>query len=169
MKSTGGRSQDSRIERDSMGEMRIPAGALYGGQTQRAVENFPISNLRFPREFIRALALIKLSAARANMDLHLLGSNVGRAIIRAAREVAEGRLDQHFVLDIFQTGSGTSTNMNANEVISNRAIQILGGVVGSRKPVHPNDHVNMGQSSNDVIPTALHVAALDSIVHGLIP
>src|SRR5215831_12229686 len=169
MKSIGGRNQNSRIEHDSMGPMRVPAGALYGAQTQRAVENFPISNLRFPREFIRALGLVKLAAAQANIDLHLLDKKRGHAIIQAAREVADGKLDQHFVLDIFQTGSGTSTNMNANEVISNRAIQILGGVVGSRKPVHPNDHVNMGQSSNDVIPTALHVAAWDSIVHGLIP
>jgi fumarate hydratase class II len=169
MKSTAGRSQDSRIERDSMGEMRVPAGALYGAQTQRAVENFPISSLRFPREFIRAIGLIKLAAARANMDLRLLDRKTGDTIIRAAQEVIDGRLDQHFVVDIFQTGSGTSTNMNANEVISNRAIQILGGVVGSRKPVHPNDHVNMGQSSNDVIPTAIHVAALESIERGLIP
>jgi fumarate hydratase class II len=152
-----------------MGEMRVPAGALYGAQTQRAVENFPISSLRFPREFIRAIGLIKLAAARANMDLRLLERKPGDTIVRAAQEVIDGRLDQHFVVDIFQTGSGTSTNMNANEVISNRAIQILGGVVGSRKPVHPNDHVNMGQSSNDVIPTAIHVAALESIERGLIP
>src|SRR5215471_243259 len=169
MRSIAGKNPDSRIERDSMGEVPVPADALYGGQTQRAVENFPISNLRFPREFIRALGLVKLAAAQANVDLHLLDKKIGHAIIRAAREVAHGRLDEDFVLDIFQTGSGTSTNMNANEVISNRAIQILGGVVGSRKPVHPNDHVNMGQSSNDVIPTAVHVAAWDSISRGLIP
>jgi fumarate hydratase class II len=169
MKSTGGRSQNSRIERDSMGEMHVPAGALYGAQTQRAVENFPISSLRFPREFIRAIGLIKLAAARANMDLALLNKKTGDAIVRAAQEVIDGKLDQHFVVDIFQTGSGTSTNMNANEVISNRAIQMLHGIVGSRKPVHPNDHVNMGQSSNDVIPAAIHVAALDSIERGLIP
>ena len=152
-----------------MGEMRVPAGALYGAQTQRAVENFPISNLRFSREFIRALGLIKLAAAHANMDLGLLDKKIGNAIIEAAREVSDGKLDRHFVLDIFQTGSGTSTNMNANEVISNRAIQILGGVVGSKKPVHPNDHVNMGQSSNDVIPTAMHVSALESIERALNP
>jgi fumarate hydratase class II len=169
MRSIAGKNPGNRIERDSMGEVRVPAEALYGGQTQRAVENFPISNLRFPREFIRALAFVKLAAAQANIDLHLLDKKKGYAIIQAAREVADGKLDEQFVLDIFQTGSGTSTNMNANEVISNRAIQILGGVVGSRKPVHPNDHVNMGQSSNDVIPTALHVAAWDSIAHGLIP
>jgi fumarate hydratase class II len=158
-----------RIEKDSMGEMRVPGDALYGAQTQRAVENFPISNLRFPREFIRAMGLIKLSAARANMDLGQLDGKIGEAIVSAAQEVMDGKLDSQFVLDIFQTGSGTSTNMNANEVISNRAIQLLGGVVGSKKPVHPNDHVNMGQSSNDVIPTAMHVSALEAIERSLIP
>src|SRR5947199_5664767 len=153
--------QNNRIEKDSMGEMRVPADALYGAQTQRAVENFPISNLRFPREFIRALGLIKLAGAKANVDLGLLDRKLCAAIIKAAQEVVDGRLDEHFVLDIFQTGSGTSTNMNANEVISNRAIQILGGVAGSKKPVHPNDHVNLGQSSNDVIPTAMHISAME--------
>jgi len=152
-----------------MGEVQVPGNALYGAQTQRAAENFPISNLRFPREFIRALGLIKLSAAGANMDLGLLEKKIGDAIVKASQEVIDGKLDEHFVLDIFQTGSGTSTNMNANEVISNRAIQILGGVVGSKKPVHPNDHVNMGQSSNDVIPSAMHVAAMESIERSLIP
>ncbi|HYR43685.1 MAG TPA: lyase family protein, partial [Terriglobia bacterium] len=168
MKSIAGRRPNKRIERDSMGEVAVPGDALYGAQTQRAVENFPISNLRFPREFIRAIGLIKLASARANMDLGLLDKRIGNAIVSAAQETADGKLDAHFVVDIFQTGSGTSTNMNSNEVISNRAIQILGGVVGSRKPVHPNDHVNMGQSSNDVIPTAMHVAALDSIERSLI-
>jgi fumarate hydratase class II len=158
-----------RIEKDSMGDMRVPGDALYGAQTQRAVENFPISNLRFPREFIRAMGVIKLSAARANMDLGQLDRKIGEAIVSAAQEVMDGKLDSQFVLDIFQTGSGTSTNMNANEVISNRAIQLLGGVVGSKKPVHPNDHVNMGQSSNDVIPTAMHVSALEAIDRSLIP
>ena len=152
-----------------MGEVLVPADALYGAQTERAVENFPISGIRFPREFIRALGLIKHAGARANMDLGLLDKNIGNAIANAAQETADGKFDAHFVLDVFQTGSGTSTNMNANEVISNRAIQMLGGVIGSRKPVHPNDHVNMGQSSNDVIPTAIHVAAMDSIEHSLIP
>jgi fumarate hydratase class II len=152
-----------------MGEMRVPSDALYGAQTQRAVENFPISGLRFPREFIRALGLVKLAAARTNMDLGLLDKRVGNAIIKAAQEVIDGSLDQHFVLDIFQTGSGTSTNMNANEVIANRAIQILGGVIGSKKAIHPNDHVNIGQSSNDVIPAAMHISALESIEHALIP
>src|SRR5436190_15561214 len=161
--------QTFRIEKDSMGEMRVPADALYGAQTQRAVENFPISNLRFPREFIRAMGLIKLASARANMDLALLDKKLGTAIAASAQEVVDGKLDQQFVLDIFQTGSGTSTNMNTNEVLSNRAIQMLGGVLGSKNPVHPNDHVNMGQSSNDVIPTAMHVAALEAIERTLIP
>lgn len=169
MKSIDGRRRAKRVEKDSMGEMCVPAGALYGAQTQRAAENFQISNLRFPREFIRALGLIKLGAARANVDLGLLDKRVGDAIVKAAQEVIDGELDEHFVLDIFQTGSGTSTNMNANEVISNRAIQILGGIVGSKNPVHPNDHVNMGQSSNDVIPTAMHIAAMESIAYSLIP
>ncbi len=169
MKSTAGKIRDKRLERDSMGEVRVPADALYGAQTQRAVENFPISDRRFPREFIRAMGLIKLSAARTNMDLGLLEKRIGIAIAQAAGEVAEGKLDDHFVLDVFQTGSGTSTNMNVNEVISNRAIQILGGVLGSKNPVHPNDHVNMGQSSNDVIPTAMHIATMESIEHHLVP
>ncbi len=169
MKSIAGGQRNKRIERDSMGEVAVPADAFYGAQTQRAVENFPISNLRFPREFIRAVGLVKLAAARANMDLGLLDKSIGNAIVSAARETADGKLDRHFVLDIFQTGSGTSTNMNANEVIRNRAMQMLGGNVGDKKPVHPNDHVNMGQSSNDVIPTAMHVAVLDSIEHRLIP
>ncbi len=158
-----------RIEKDSMGEVRVPDDALYGAQTQRAVENFPISGIRFSREFIRALGEIKLAAARANLDLGFLDPVLASAIVRAAREVIDGALDNHFVLDIFQTGSGTSTNMNANEVISNRAIQLTGGIIGSKVPVHPNDHVNMCQSSNDVIPTAMHVAALESIEHSLIP
>src|SRR5436853_3347711 len=168
MKSTAGKSEKNRIERDSMGQIAVPAGALYGAQTQRAVENFPISNSRFPREFIRALGLIKLAASRANMDLGLLPRRIATVIANAAQEVADGKLDEHFVVDIFQTGSGTSTNMNANEVISNRAIQVLGGIVGSKQPVHPNDHVNLGQSSNDVIPAAMHIAALESIAGTLI-
>ncbi|HEY8488763.1 MAG TPA: class II fumarate hydratase [Thermaerobacter sp.] len=160
--------QAYRIERDSMGEMRVPADALYGAQTQRAVENFPISGIRFPRPFIRALGLIKRAAAQTNAELGLLDARLAEAIVQAADEVIEGKLDDHFVLDIFQTGSGTSTNMNANEVIANRAIQILGGQLGTRS-VHPNDHVNMGQSSNDVIPTAIHIAALEQIERKLIP
>ncbi len=158
-----------RIERDSMGEMKIPSDRLYGAQTERARQNFPISNLRFGRRFIEALGSIKLAASRVNRELGLLDAERGAAIERAAREAMDGELDEHFVLDIFQTGSGTSTNMNANEVISNRAIQLLGGEVGSRSPVHPNDHVNMGQSSNDVIPTATHVSALLAIEKELLP
>ena len=158
-----------RVERDSMGELEVPAGAYYGAQTMRAGLNFPISSLRFPRSFIRALGQIKLAAAEVNHELGLLDASVAEAISAAASEVAEGGLDAHFVVDIFQTGSGTSTNMNANEVISNRAIEMSGGELGSRDPVHPNDHVNLGQSSNDVIPTAIHLAALNGISRGLLP
>ncbi|MEQ8767019.1 MAG: class II fumarate hydratase [Planctomycetota bacterium] len=157
-----------RIEKDSMGEMKVPAGAYYAAQTQRAVENFPVSGIRFPRRFIQALGLIKCSAALANMDLGLLGEKHGQAIIQAGKEVSEGKLDGEFVLDIFQTGSGTSTNMNTNEVMANRASEILGAAIGS-KEVHPNDHVNMSQSSNDVIPTAIHVAALLALRDDLRP
>ena len=157
-----------RIEKDSMGEMQVPADSYYGAQTQRAVLNFPISDLRFPRPFIRALGLIKKAAARTNLELGLLEEDLASAIVQAADEVIEAKLDDEFVVDIFQTGSGTSTNMNTNEVIANRAIQIRGGEIGSRD-VHPNDHVNMGQSSNDVIPTAIHVSALEEIEKTLIP
>ncbi len=154
-----------RTESDSMGEMRVPVNALYGAQTARAVENFPISGWRFPRPFIRALGLIKKHSARTNAELGLLPKDIANAIESAAQEVIEGKLDEHFVVDVFQTGSGTSTNMNANEVMANRATQWLGG----SPRVHPNDHVNRGQSSNDVIPTAIHIAALDGMVNGLIP
>jgi fumarate hydratase class II len=157
-----------RLEKDTMGEVRVPADAYYGAQTQRAVDNFPISGLRFPRRFIQALGLIKGAAALANEDLGLLDPRIADAVRRAAEEVADGRLDDQFVLDVFQTGSGTSTNMNANEVIANRAIELLGGERGS-KEVHPNDHVNMCQSSNDVIPTAIRLAALLGMDEGLIP
>ena len=158
-----------RIERDSMGEFQVPTDAYYGAQTMRAVVNFPISNLRFSRSFIRAIGQVKQSAAQVNSDLNLLDSTLANAIAQAAQEVIDGRFDNQFVVDIFQTGSGTSTNMNANEVISNRAIEILGGELGSRDPVHPNDHVNIGQSSHDVIPTSIHLAALDGIHNRLIP
>src|SRR5881396_4257940 len=142
--------EEYRLDRDSMGEVKVPSSAYYGAETQRAVQNFPISGLRLPKEFIRAMALIKLAAARANMQLGLLDPKKGEAIVSAAKEVMEGSLYEQFVVDIFQTGSGTSTNMNANEVIANRAIELLGEKPGSRA-VHPNDHVNTGQSSNDVI------------------
>jgi len=158
-----------RMERDSMGEVEVPRDALFGAQTRRALDNFPISDLRFPRRFIEALGAIKLEAANVNHELGGLDESFRDAIVRAAEEVVEGSLDNQFVLDIFQTGSGTSTNMNANEVISNRAIQILGGEPGAKDPVHPNDHVNRGQSSNDVIPTAIHLAALISIERDLLP
>ena len=158
-----------RVERDSMGEVEVPRDALFGAQTRRALDNFPISDLRFPRRFIEALGAIKLEAANVNHELGGLDEGVRDAIVEAAEEVVDGSLDWQFVLDIFQTGSGTSTNMNANEVISNRAIQILGGELGSKSPVHPNDHVNRGQSSNDVIPTAIHLSAQISIEQDLLP
>jgi len=161
-------SEAFRIEKDSLGEMRVPTDALWGASTQRAVENFPISDLRFPRGFIAALGMIKKAAAETNMELGLLDAEIGRAIVAAADEVIAGELDRHFVVDIFQTGSGTSTNMNANEVIANRASQLLGAEIGSKR-VHPNDHVNMGQSSNDVIPTAMQVAACVAMQEKLIP
>ena len=151
---------DKRIEKDTMGEVEVPADALYGAQTRRAVLNFPISGTAFPREFLWAMGLIKYAAAEVNEELGKLAPDLADAIKRAAREVIDGKLDDHFPVDIFQTGSGTSTNMNANEVIANRAIQLLGGTVGSKAPVHPNDHVNMGQSSNDVLPSAIHIAAV---------
>lgn len=159
---------DFRIEKDSMGEMQVPANAYYGPQTARAAENFPISNLRFSRRLIRALGHIKAAAARVNVQLKLLDERRGNAIKAAALEVAAGKFDGEFVVDIFQTGSGTSTNMNANEVIASRAIEILGGTRGD-KSVHPNDHVNMCQSSNDVFPTAIHVAAMDAVETHTIP
>lgn len=155
--------QAYRIERDSMGEVKVPANALYGAQTQRAVENFPISDLRFPRTFIRALGLIKGAAAAVNRDLGLMEADMAEAIQAAAREVAEGKYDDQFVLDIFQTGSGTSTNMNANEVLATLATARLG------RKVHPNDHINMSQSSNDVIPTAIHVSAYLAVHDELLP
>ena len=158
-----------RIEKDSLGEVRVPADALWGAQTQRAIENFPISGLRFPRPFLRALGLIKYAAARVNLELGLLDEERAKAIMQAAQEVAEGKWDDHFPLDIFQTGSGTSTNMNANEVIATRANEILTGERRTKHPVHPNDHVNLGQSSNDVIPTAMHVAAYSEAVEHLLP
>jgi fumarate hydratase class II len=159
----------TRIEKDSLGEIEVPAGAYYGAQTERARRNFPVSGLTFPRRFIQALAMIKREAAAVNEELGSVEPRIAAAIRRAADEVIDGRRDADFPLDIFQTGSGTSTNMNANEVIANRAIEILGGVVGSKKPVHPNDHVNAGQSSNDAIPTAIHVAAYRAIAEDLEP
>jgi len=160
---------DSRLEKDSMGEMKIPSQFLYGATTQRAVENFPISGIRFSREFIEALAHIKGACAEVNQKLGKLDAKIATSIMQAAESIASGKHDQHFVLDIFQTGSGTSTNMNFNEVAANVANVALGSAVGSKKPIHPNDHVNMGQSSNDIIPTSIHVAAALSIQNSLIP
>jgi fumarate hydratase class II len=159
----------TRLEKDSMGTMDVPFDALYGATTQRAVLNFPVSGYRFGRPFIRALGLIKWAAAQANRDLLRLDEERARLIVQAAEEVIDGTLDRHFPIDIFQTGSGTSTNMNANEVLANRVSQLAGKPIGSKDPVHPNDHVNMGQSSNDVIPTAIHIAVGESIKNDLMP
>lgn len=155
--------QSFRTERDSMGELQVPANALYGAQTQRAVNNFPISGLPMPRGFIRALGLVKVACASANEKLGLLDKKIADVIRTAATDVAEGKYDQHFPIDVFQTGSGTSANMNANEVIAHLASELLG------EPVHPNDHINMSQSSNDVIPTAIHVSACLEINEQLQP
>ncbi|GBE01282.1 MAG TPA: class II fumarate hydratase [Nitrospirae bacterium] len=159
---------DYRIERDSLGEVRVPSGMYYGAQTQRAVENFPVSGIRFPGVFLAALGLIKRAAAEVNAALGLLDKDKADLIVRVSEEVASGELDNHFPLDIFQTGSGTSTNMNANEVIAGRAAEILTGEIG-HQVIHPNDHVNMGQSSNDVIPTAIHLSASLQIQRVLLP
>ena len=158
-----------REEKDSMGTVRIPDNAYYGPQTQRAVENFPISGITFPAEFVYALALIKKCAAEVNFALGLLEQEMSAAIVQAAQEVMTGKFADQFVVDIFQTGSGTSTNMNMNEVIAVRANEIITGKKVLKSPVHPNDHVNMGQSSNDVIPTAIHMASLGAIKRELIP
>ncbi len=158
-----------REEKDSMGPVRVPAEALWGAQTQRAIENFPVSGIRFPRSFIEALGRVKRACALVNLDLGKLDAKIARTIADVSQEVVEGKHDAQFPLDVFQTGSGTSTNMNANEVISNLAIERLGGQRGSKKPVHPNDHVNKGQSSNDVIPTVAHLSALLALHRQLYP
>jgi fumarate hydratase, class II len=167
-----------RSETDSLGPVQVPSDAYWGAQTQRAVDNFPISGVKMPRRFVRALVLIKKGWAQVNLEEGLLDEKVAKAIIQACNEIAGGlassgpeslKWESQFPVDVFQTGSATSTNMNANEVISNRAIEILGGVKGSKKPVHPNDHCNKSQSSNDIIPTALHVAAMDSLENDLLP
>jgi fumarate hydratase class II len=160
--------QETRIEKDSMGPMTVPAHALWGASTQRAVENFPISGYRLGRRFIKAMGLIKLCAAEVNAKLGAVPKDKTDLIAKAAAEVIDGKLDEHFVVDVFQTGSGTSTNMNANEVIANRAAQLAGGQIGS-KDIHPNDHVNQSQSSNDVIPTAMHVSAAMALKEELVP
>jgi len=160
--------QEYRTEQDSLGEMQVPADAYWGAQTQRAVENFPISGITFGRRFVRALGIVKKAAARANRDLDLVEEETAEHVIAAADEVIAGEHDDQFPVDVFQTGSGTSSNMNANEVIANRATELAGGEVGTRA-IHPNDHVNYGQSSNDVIPTAMHVAALEAAERDVIP
>ena len=164
----GDGSDDVRVESDSLGEVEVPADAYWGAQTQRAITNFPISSATFGRHFVRALGIVKKSAALANRDLDLVDEDVAEAIVEAADEVIAGEHDDQFPVDVFQTGSGTSSNMNANEVISNRASEIVGSEIGS-KEIHPNDHVNFGQSSNDVIPTAMHVACVEAIQRDLIP
>jgi fumarate hydratase class II len=158
-----------RIEQDSMGEVKVPEEAYYGAQTQRARENFSISTLQFPSSFIRAIALIKKHAAQVNSELRLLEAGLSKTIVSATKEVLEGKFDDQIVVDVFQTGSGTSTNMNVNEVIAGRANELLTGKRGGKSPVHPNDHVNLGQSSNDVIPSAIHIAALLEIKDHLLP
>ena len=163
-----GKRKGTRIEKDSMGEVEVPADAYYGASTQRAVLNFPISGQPFPRRFIRALGKVKKAAAQANRELGLLSRRRARAITAAAQAVIDGELDAQFPIDVYQTGSGTSTNTNANEVIATRATEILGGERGSRL-VHPNDHVNLGQSSNDVIPSAIQIAAAMAIKDELLP
>lgn len=158
-----------RIETDSMGEVKVPNEAYYGAQTARSLSNFKIGGDRFPREMIRALGVLKKAAAMSNQELGSLPKEKAGLIIQAAEEVIDGKLDSHFPLVVWQTGSGTQTNMNANEVISNRAIEIAGGVMGSKKPIHPNDDVNKAQSSNDTFPTAMHIAAAEQVVHRLQP
>jgi fumarate hydratase class II len=161
--------ENYRIEIDSLGEVRVPADCYYGAQTARAVENFPISGMRFQPEFIRAQAIIKMAAARTNLEAEILDKNIANAIIRAAEEILAGKFADQFVVDIFQAGAGTSQNMNINEVLANRAAEILGGTRGEYKLVHPNDHVNMAQSTNDTIPTAIHIAAVIETCEKLLP
>ena len=158
-----------RTERDSLGPIEVPSDKYYGAQTQRSLDNFKIGNQRFPREFIRAYGILKKSAATVNHSYGKLEDSIKDAIHKAADEVIEGKLDDHFPLVVWQTGSGTQTNMNFNEVISNRAIEILGGELGSKDPIHPNDHVNMSQSTNDTFPTAINIAAVESVINCLIP
>ena len=160
---------DIRIETDSLGEMEVPADRYWGAQTQRSLQNFKIGGERMPAPLVRALGIQKKAAALVNMSLGALDGKVGEAIVGAAEEVIDGTLADHFPLVVWQTGSGTQTNMNANEVIANRAIEMLGGEIGSKSPVHPNDHCNMGQSSNDTFPTVMHIAGVEQIEHELIP
>src|SRR5215470_10390407 len=160
---------NTRTETDTFGPIEVEADKYWGAQSQRSIGNFKIGVEKMPQPIIRALGVVKRAAAEANMALGHLDAKLGKAIVAAAQEVIEGKLDAHFPLAVWQTGSGTQSNMNANEVISNRAIEMLGGTMGSKKPVHPNDHVNMSQSSNDTYPTAMHIACAEEIVHRLIP
>jgi fumarate hydratase class II len=162
-------SEATRTETDSMGKIEVPVDRYWGAQTQRSLQHFSIGTDHFPRPMIRALGILKKAAARANLELGQLDAELADLIIAAADEVIEGKLDDHFPLFVWQTGSGTQTNMNVNEVISNRAIELAGGKLGSKKPVHPNDHVNRGQSSNDTFPTAMHIAAGEEVRHALLP
>ncbi len=166
---TTSRSSSTRMETDSFGPIQVPADRYWGAQTERSRQNFRIGQDRMPMPIIRALGIVKLAAAETNRELGLLDQRRARAIVRAAREVIDGKLDDHFPLVVWQTGSGTQTNMNLNEVIANRANELLGGKLGAKQPVHPNDHVNMSQSSNDSFPTAMHIAAVTGIVGDLIP
>src|ERR1700693_3781448 len=163
------RSPATRSETDSFGPIEVPADRYWGAQTERSRQNFRIGHDRMPMPIVRALGIVKLAATEANRELGLIDQRRARAIIRAAREVIDGKLDDHFPLVVWQTGSGTQTNMNLNEVIANRANQLLGGELGAKKPVHPNDHVNMSQSSNDSFPTAMHIAAAMGITADLVP
>src|SRR6202047_4890449 len=163
------RSSSTRPETDSFGPVEVSADRYWGAQTERSRQNFRIGQDRMPIEIVRALGIVKLAAAQTNRELGLLDQRRARAIIRAAREVIDGKLDDHFPLVVWQTGSGTQTNMNMNEVIANRANELLGGTLGSKSPIHPNDHVNMSQSSNDCFPTAMHIAAVEEIAGRLLP
>src|ERR1700726_4621853 len=163
------RSGSSRTETDSFGPIEVPADRYWGAQTERSRQNFRIGSDRMPMPIVHGLGIVKLASAETNRELGLLDQRRGRAIVRAAREVIDGKLDDHFPLVVWQTGSGTQTNMNLNEVIANRANELLGGKLGSKTPVHPNDHVNMSQSSNDSFPTAMHIAAAGEIAGRLIP
>ena len=158
-----------RTEKDSMGSVKVTNDRYYGAKPQRSLNNFKIGNEVFPREFIRAYGLVKKAALKVNVSAGLIDSNISKAISTAINEVISGDLDNHFPLVVWQTGSGTQTNMNVNEVIANRAIEILGGEIGSKDPVHPNDHVNMGQSTNDTFPTAINISAVESVTHNLLP
>jgi fumarate hydratase class II len=160
---------NTRTETDTFGPIEVPADKYYGAQTQRSLQNFKIGTETMPKPLIKAFGIVKMAAAKVNMQLGVLDKTIGELVVKAAQEVVDGKLEGHFPLVVWQTGSGTQTNMNVNEVISNRAIELADGTMGSKKPVHPNDHVNMGQSSNDSFPTAMHIAAAQEVVHLLIP